>query len=179
MAELKVLFSKRQIDSKIRQLARRISRDYKGKDLAIIGVLKGSFIFVSDLVRKLSIPAMVDFIQPESFRILKRHSGKIELQKDIEIDIKGKHVLLVDDVVASGYTIDMFVRNLKKRKVASVAVCCLLDNEPRRKIRTNIKYRCFKLRYRKDRHRDRSVVGYGTGFDEHYRLLPYLAMIEF
>ncbi|OGB90367.1 hypoxanthine phosphoribosyltransferase [candidate division WOR-1 bacterium RIFCSPHIGHO2_01_FULL_53_15] len=171
MEKLKVLIPGSRLKKMIALLARRISKDYKGKDLVLIGVLKGAFVFLSDLMRELTIPVSLDFIQLSSYGAGTVSSGVIKIRKDIDLPIVDKHVLIVEDVIDYGYTLDYLLRFLANKKPASVRICALLDKPSRRKVKVAVDYSGFKLP-------DKFIVGYGLDFGEKYRNLPYIAAID-
>lgn len=167
----KVLISEQRLKKRVKQLARKISRDYKGKKLVLIGILKGAFVFMADLLREISIPVQVDFIQVSSYGASRKSSGVIKIKKDIDLPIVGKHVLLVEDIIDYGYTLDYLLRFVKAKKARSVKVCAMLDKPARRRVAVPIAYRGFEVP-------DKFVVGYGLDFAENSRNLPYIAAIR-
>jgi len=168
---MKVLIPKSKIARRIKQLAARISRDYSGKKLVLIGVLKGSFVFFSDLVRQLKIPIEMDFIQVASYGALKKSSGVIKIKKDVDIPLVGKHVLIIEDIVDLGYTMKYLLKFLKHKKPKSVKVCSLLDKPSRRKVKVHLAYKGFTVP-------DKFIVGYGLDWAERYRNLPDIRSIR-
>ena len=167
---MKVLVKKTQIQAKIKQLARRISKDYLSKDLILVGVLKGSFIFLADLARAITVPLEVDFIQVASYGAKATSSGVIKLKKEIDLPIEGKDVLIVEDIIDSGYTVAYLLHFIKHKKPRSLAVCALLDKPARRKVRVKIAYKGFTVP-------DRFMIGYGLDHDEACRNLPYIGYL--
>jgi hypoxanthine phosphoribosyltransferase len=168
---MKTMISKPRIQKRVAALARRISRDYRGKELVLIGVLKGGFVFLSDLIRQITIPVEIDFIQVASYGASLDSSGVIKIKKDIDLPIVGKHVLIVEDIVDYGYTMDYLLRFLKHKKPRSVKVCALLDKPSRRRISVPISYKGFTVP-------DKFILGYGLDFDEGYRNLPFISYLE-
>ncbi|KPJ64945.1 hypoxanthine phosphoribosyltransferase [candidate division WOR-1 bacterium DG_54_3] len=166
----KVLISQSRLQRKVRELARKISHDYKGKKMVLIGILKGAFVFMSDLLREINIPVQLDFIQVSSYGASKMSSGVIKIKKDIDLPISGKHVLLVEDIIDYGYTLDYLIRFLMAKKAKSVKVCVMLDKPARRKVEVPIAYKGFEVP-------DKFMVGYGLDFSEKYRGLPYVAYL--
>ena len=165
------LFSSPAIADRISRLSRNISRDYENIRPVIIGILKGSFIFLSDLVRQLSIDADIDFTQVSSYGASTVSSGRCELIKDITMDIAGRHVLVVDDIVDTGLTLE-YLRNIYElRKPASIKICCLIDKSSNRTRAITVDYAAFGLR-------DGFVVGYGLDLDGRYRGLPAIYRID-
>lgn len=171
MEKVKVLISKTKIQKKVAELARRISNDYKGRGLVLIGVLKGAFVFLSDLVRNLTIPVLIDFIQVASYGASTTSSGVIKIKKDIDLPIVDKDVLIVEDIVDYGYTMDYLLKFIGNKKPRTVKICALLDKPSRRRVEIPIDYRGFVVP-------DKFVVGYGLDFNENYRNLPYIGYLE-
>ena len=165
MADLVAVLKKKEIDSLVTTLAHRISSDYQDRELVLIGVLKGAFIFLSDLIRNLTIPAKVDFVRISSYGSKTSSSKHVRLTKDIEIDIKGKDVLIVEDIVDTGYSLKYLVEYLKQKQPQTVRVCTLIDKHERREIDVNIDYigRTVTKGF---------LVGYGLDYAEDYRNLP-------
>lgn len=166
----KILFDKETIEKRVKELALQISKDYKGKEVILVAILKGAIVFLSDLMRDLSIPVTVDFIQAFSYGASTTSSGTIEIKKDMDMDIAGKHVLIVEDIIDCGYTLDYIRKLLEKRKPASLKICCFLDKVSRRKVEVPLAYKGFEVP-------DKFVVGYGLDFAEKYRNLPYVATL--
>ena len=158
----KILISSLRIKSKIRELAGRISKDYRGKKLVLIGVLKGAFVFMADLIKEIEIPLELDFIQVSSYGASKTSSGVIKIKKDIDLPIVGKHVLLIEDIVDYGYTLNYLLKFMRNKKPKSVRICALLDKPSRREVEVPIAYRGFEVP-------DTFVVGYGLDFSEKFR----------
>ncbi|MDO9390931.1 MAG: hypoxanthine phosphoribosyltransferase [bacterium] len=167
----RVLISKARIQSKVKQMARKISSDYKGKDLILVGVLRGSFVFMADLVREISIPVEVDFIAVASYKGSTRTSGVVRLNHDLSTGIRGRHVLLLEDIVDSGLTLSYLLKNLRTRRPASIEVCTLLEKKDRRRMPVPVKYKGFNIP-------DKFVVGYGLDHNQLHRNLPYISWIE-
>ena len=174
LAKIKIskpLISQKKLQQKVRAIARQISRDYKGKKLVLVGILKGGFVFMSDLLRQISIPVEVDFIQVSSYGASKKSSGVIKIKKDIDLPIVGKHVLFVEDIIDYGYTLDYLLKFIKVKKPGSVKVCVMLDKPSRRKVAVPIAYKGFEVP-------DKFVFGYGLDLAEKYRNLPYVATVS-
>ena len=165
MPELVPVISKKEIDEKIAAVARQISEDYKDKDLVLIGVLKGAFIFLSDLARKLTIPAKIDFIGTSSYGSGTTSSGTIKITKDVGIDIKNKDVLIVEDIIDTGLTLAYLIDYIKSLGPATVKNCALLDKHERRETDIEPDYVCLTIA-------EGFLVGYGLDYDEDYRNLP-------
>jgi hypoxanthine phosphoribosyltransferase len=170
MEKVKVLISKSRVQKRVVELARRISRDYKGKDLVLIGILKGAFVFLSDLARNLSIPVAIDFIQVASYGASTTSSGVIKIKKDIDLPIVGKEVLVVEDIVDYGYTMDYLLKFIGRKKPKRAKVCALLDKPSRRRVWVPIDYKGFTVP-------DKFIVGYGLDYSEKYRNLPFIGYL--
>jgi len=169
--EKKILFSRDVIDRRVKELAARISEDYKERDLILIGVLKGAFVFMADLVRSMTIPCRIDFVRLASYGSGSTSQGEITMTKDIEIPVAGQDILVVEDIVDTGLTLSSFVENLRRRNPRSIKVCVFLDKRNRRKTVFEADYVGFTIA-------DGFVVGYGLDFDEQARFLPDVHLIE-
>jgi hypoxanthine phosphoribosyltransferase len=169
--EKEVLFSKEVIDRRVRELADAISHDYAGRELVVVGVLKGAFIFMADLIRALRIPCKVDFTQLASYGSGTVSSGDIVIKKDIGLPIDGRDVLIVEDIVDTGLTLSFLVAALKERAPRSLKVCVFLDKKMRRKVPFEADYTGFAID-------DGFVVGYGLDFNEQARFLPDVYVIK-
>ncbi|MEZ4635910.1 MAG: hypoxanthine phosphoribosyltransferase [Caldilineaceae bacterium] len=167
----RILYSEIEIEQRVLELGAAISADYAGRDPLLIGVLKGVFIFMADLYRALTIPAEVDFMSIASYSPTAQKQGMVQLIKDLETDISGRHVLFVEDMIDTGLTLNYLLRNLRAREPASLEVCTLFDKSRRRLIRLPIKYKGFDLP-------DSFVVGYGLDYRERYRNLPYVGLLK-
>jgi hypoxanthine phosphoribosyltransferase len=165
-----VLVSQQEIQGKVAELGERISADYAGEELLIIGLLRGAIVFVSDLMRTLSIPVRLDFIGISSYGTGTR-SGAVRLVMDLETDIAGRHVLVVEDIVDTGKTLSYLVENLKARQPKSLRICALLDKPDRREVPIDVDYVGFEIP-------DKFVVGYGLDFAEGYRNLPFVGVLK-
>lgn len=171
MSKLKVLVTREQLAAKTKELAERISKDYEGKDLLLVGVLKGGFIFLADLVRELTIDASIDFISCSSYGNSTVSSGIVRILKDIDYDITGKHVLLVEDLIDTGLTLTYLKDLFMAKHCASVKICTILDKPSRRKVNLEVDYQGIIIP-------DKFVVGYGLDYAEKYRNLPDVCVIE-
>src|SRR3954453_15759359 len=156
---------------KVADLGRQISRDYDGRDLLLVGVLKGAIFFLSDLMREISIPCELDFMAVASYGSATDSSGVVRILKDLDQSIEGRNVLIVEDIVDSGLTLQYLLRNLRARGPESVEVCALLTKPERRKIELEARYVGFEIP-------NRFAIGYGLDHDEHYRNLPFVAALE-
>ena len=165
MSDRKVVINKKQIHEKVDALAAQISADYSGKDLILTGVLNGAFIFLADLARAITIPHQIDFIRVASYGNSDSSSGTISLIKDIELDCKNKHVLLVEDIIDTGATLDWLTNKFNDRDAASVRICALINKKERRISDIPIDYIGFSL--------ERGfLVGYGLDYAQQHRHLP-------
>lgn len=168
----KVLIDESEIRLKVKEIGERISSDYVDKDLIVVSVLRGGVIFVADLIRELSIPVSVDFMAISSYGPSTDTSGVVKVLKDLEEDIVGRDVLIVEDIIDTGLTLNYLIKNLKSREPASLNVCVLLDKSARRIVENlPIKYKGFDVP-------DLFVVGYGLDFRQKYRNLPYVGILK-
>jgi hypoxanthine phosphoribosyltransferase len=165
------LFSADAVRRRVDALAARISSDYAGRDLLVIGILKGSWMFVADLVRRLTIPVMIDFMTVSSYGASTRTSGVVKIVTDLKSPLDGRDVLLVEDILDSGLTMRYLLDNLARRGPASLRVCVLMDKPARRRVEIRPDYIGFEVP-------DRFVVGYGADFAERFRNLPFIGYIE-
>lgn len=161
-ADLEVLISEKEIQAKVDELAETITRDYAGQDLLVVGILKGAFIFMADLVRHIRLPVTVDFMDMSSYGSSTRSSGEVRILKDLEKPIEGKHVLIVEDIVDTGLTLNYIAELLRNRSPKSVRICALLDKPSRRKVDIVPDYCGFTIP-------DHFVVGYGLDYNDQYR----------
>lgn len=168
---LEVLITTEKIVARIRELGAEIARDYSGRNPLLIGVLKGAFLFLSDLMRAIDIPLNVEFIAISSYGAEMRTSGEVRILKDLDVAIEGRHILVVEDIVDTGLTLSYLLANLKSRGAASVKLAALLDKYERREKEVPIDYLGFKIP-------DKFVVGYGLDFAEQYRNLPFIAVLK-
>lgn len=167
MPELYEVLSKEDIDKKVAAVARRISSDFKGSELVMIGVLKGSFVFLSDLARQLTIPVKIDFVGVSSYGDDVASSGRIQLNREIGIDIKEKNILVVEDIVDTGITINYLIDYLKSFNPLTISICTMIDKQQRRESEIRIDYACHEIQ-------EGFIVGYGLDYAENYRHLPEL-----
>ncbi len=168
MEELKLLVDRKTIAKRVEELGKEITKDYQGKELVLIGILKGAFVFLADLVRAIELPELkVDFVRLRSYGSSDETSGTVEITKDVELPVKGKHLLVVEDIVDTGLTLKFLLERLKALEPASVRVCCFVDKKERRRVDVRIDYRAFEVP-------KGFLVGYGLDFAERYRHLPGL-----
>lgn len=173
MAEhIRVMLSEKEVDARIKALGSQISREYEGKQIHLICVLKGGCFFLCELAKRITIPVSLDFMCVSSYGSGTESSGDITIIKDLDESIKGKDVLVVEDIVDSGRTLSCLMEKLKKREPASMRLCTLLDKPGRRVINVPVDYTGFSIP-------DEFVVGYGLDYDQKYRNLPYIGVVEF
>lgn len=165
------IVTQEQMRSRIRELGKQISADYVGKDLVLVGVLKGAYAFFADLARAIRIPVRIDFIIVTSYGTQVKTSGKVKLMTELTEKIKGRDVLLVEDIVDSGLTVQYLTKALAKQKPRSIKVCTLLSKPERRVVDVQLQYVGFKIP-------NQYVVGYGLDYQQKYRNLPYLAVLD-
>ena len=166
-----VLVDEDALRTRIAELGEEISSDYAGRDLLLIGVLKGAVFFMADLMRQLAVPCEVDFMAISSYGAATDSSGVVRILKDLDINIRGRDVLVVEDIIDSGLTLSYLVRNLAAREPASLEVCALLTKPERREMEVPVRYVGFEIP-------NRFVIGYGLDFGERYRNLPYVAVLS-
>lgn len=166
-----VLFTENQIKNRISELAQMINEDYEHKYPIFVGVLKGVFIFMADLLRQINIECDVDFLAISNYSNDARKRGVVRLVKDLDIPIEGRHVLFIEDVIDTGLTLNYILRNLQERSPASLEVCTLFDKPTRRLIELPIRYKGFDLP-------DKFIIGYGLDYNERYRNIPYVGLLK-
>lgn len=169
--DIDVLISEEKLNKKIEELGKIISRDYAGKTVKLICILKGSAFFCCELAKRITVPVMIDFMQVSSYGSGTKSSGKIEIKKDLDENIEGDHVIVVEDIIDSGNTLKRLIPMLLERKPADLAVCTLLDKPERREVEVDIKYNGFNIP-------DEFVVGFGLDFDQKYRNLPFVGVVN-
>jgi hypoxanthine phosphoribosyltransferase len=167
----RVLFTEEQIDRRIREVAAEISRNYSGKVVKLVGVLKGSVFFLTELARHIDIPVKVDFLAISSFSNRSGAPGVVRIAKDLDDSVEGDDVLLVEDIVDTGFTLRYLLQTLAGRAPNSLAVCTFLDRNSRRIVQVPVDYRCFEIP-------DRFVVGFGLDYNQLYRNLKYVAVMK-
>ena len=166
-----VLFSEAQLDAKVSELGARISKDYEGKNPLIVSVLKGSYVFMADLTRKITIPCNIDFMAVSSYGNGTKSTGEVQIIKDIGSKIDGRDLIIVEDILDSGVTLSFLMKILKARGANSIRLCTLLSKPERRKVDVPIDYLGFEIP-------DEFVVGYGLDYAEKYRNLPYIGILK-
>ena len=166
-----VLFSEDELRDKVRQMGAKISNDYSGRELILIGVLKGSVIFMSDLIKTISIPCKMDFMAVSSYGTSTETSGVVRILKDLDFEIQGKDVLIVEDIIDSGVTLKYLMKYLSARKPNSLEIACLLNKPDRRRVEIDVKYLGYDVP-------DHFLVGYGLDYAEKYRNLPFVGILK-
>lgn len=166
-----VLISCDELQKKTKEIGKKITQDYQGKDLMLVGVLKGAFMFLGDLAKNIEIPLTIDFMAVSSYGNSTESSGVVRILKDLEGSIEGKDILLVEDIIDTGLTLNYLVSNLRSRGAASVKICTLLDKPERRLVNVELAYKGFDIP-------DEFVVGYGIDFAEGYRNLPDICILK-
>jgi hypoxanthine phosphoribosyltransferase len=166
-----VLIEEDVLRARVVELGEEISRDYQGRELLLIGVLKGAVFFMADLMRQLTMPCEIDFMAISSYGASTDSSGVVRILKDLDINIEGRDVLVVEDIIDSGLTLSYLMRNLEAREPASLEVCALLTKPERREIDVPVRYVGFEIP-------NRFVIGYGLDFAERYRNLPYVGVLD-
>lgn len=167
----RILISAEQIQDRIREMGKQISSDYKGKRIVLISVLKGGFIFLADLIRSIALPLDIDFIAASSYPTSSKSTGTVRFVMDAEIDIQGRDVLIVEDVVDTGLTLEMICARLMTRRPASLKVCTLLNKASRRVAHVPLEYSGFDIE-------DHFVIGYGLDYAERFRNLPDIGIVD-
>jgi hypoxanthine phosphoribosyltransferase len=168
---MKVLIDEQKIKGRVEELGTQIAADYSDKDLVVIGILKGAVLFMADLIKKIDIPLSIDFMAVSSYGKSTRSSGVVRILKDLDEEIEGKDVLIVEDIVDTGLTLKFLAENILSRNPKSLKVCCLLDKPSRRKVSVSVDYVGFEIP-------DEFVVGYGLDYAQKHRNIPYIGVIE-
>lgn len=166
-----VLLSEEKIHKRIDEIGKEVSKDYEGKDLILVGILKGSVMFMADLMKKVTIPCSMDFMAVSSYGNSTKSSGVVRILKDLDSEIEGKNVLIVEDIIDTGTTLKYLMKYLKSKKPESIEIACLLDKPSRRKVDIDVKYIGFTIP-------DYFVVGFGLDYDEKYRNLPFVGVLK-
>ena len=166
-----ILVTSDQLREEIARIGERITADYAGKDLLLVGVLKGAIMFMVDLARSIDLPVTIDFMAVASYGASTQTSGIVRILKDLDNTIEGKHVLVVEDIIDSGLTLNYTLETLRARNPASLRVCALLNKKERRQVDVPVDYVCFEIP-------DEFVVGYGLDFNQIYRNLPFIGVLR-
>lgn len=171
LVQMEVLYDRDELKSKVAELGAKITEDYQGRELLVVGILKGAFIFMADLIREIQISLEVDFMDVSSYGISTSSSGEVRIIKDLEYSIQDKDVLIVEDIVDTGLTLKYIIEVLKTRNPRSIKICCLLDKPSRRKADIHPEYVGYSIP-------DRFVVGYGLDYAEQYRNYPAVCIVK-
>lgn len=166
------LFSSREIQKRVGELAQTLSDDYQDRDLLMVGVLKGAYIFMADLVKKMTIPVRMDFVRLSSYGHGSQSQGRIRVTKPVELPVAGQDILIVEDIIDTGLTLDFFTRSLREQNPRSIKICALVDKGERRELPVTINYVGFTVP-------EGFIVGYGLDYNEEYRQLPALYRLLF
>ncbi|HWR43508.1 hypoxanthine phosphoribosyltransferase [Sporomusa sp.] len=167
----KILFSEEELAARIKELGEAITADYAGKEILMIGILRGAVIFMADLARAINQTVAIDFMAVSSYGAATSSSGVVRILKDLDEDVENKHVLIVEDIIDSGLTLNYLMENLWSRKPASIKICTLLNKPDRRKVEVPIAYNGFTIP-------DYFVIGYGLDYAEKYRNLPFIGVLK-
>jgi hypoxanthine phosphoribosyltransferase len=168
---IKVFIDEKTLKDKVRELGDRITEDYQGRTPILIAILKGSFIFVADICRCIRVPVVFDFMAVSSYGNARVSSGIVRITKDLDTNIEDRDILIIEDIIDSGRTLNYLIKNLEARNPKSLEICALLDKDVPRKTINNVKYKGFEIP-------NKYVIGYGLDVDEKYRNLPYIGYIE-
>lgn len=166
-----LIYDQDQITERIKEMGLEITEDYKGKDLIVIGILRGAIFFMTDLLKEIELPVTIDFMALSSYGDSSKSSGVVRILKDLEEDIEGKDVLVVEDIVDTGLTLNYLIKNLENRGAKSVKVAALLDKPERRLVNVEVAYLGFHIK-------DEFIIGYGLDYAQDYRNLPYIASLK-
>lgn len=166
-----VLVTSEEIDAKVKELGKQITEDYRGKNLMLVGILKGAVIFMAELAKNIDMPILMDFMAVSSYGKSSTSTGVVRIIKDLDCSIEDKDILIIEDIIDTGLTLSYLTDNLKKRGAKSVKICTLLDKPDRRKAEVPVHYRGFLVP-------DEFVVGYGLDYAEQYRNLPFVAALK-
>lgn len=169
--KISVLIAEEDVDKKIREIAEKISKDYEGKTVTLICILKGSVFFTCELAKRITIPIKLDFMSVSSYGAGTESSGRVKIIKDLDDSVEGKDIIVIEDIIDSGRTLHYLMTLLSSRKPNSIKLCTLLDKPDRRVVPVDVDYTGFNIP-------DKFVVGYGLDYDQNYRNLPYIGVIE-
>lgn len=167
----KILITKEQLDSRIREIAAELDKEYAGRNPLMVCILKGAVMFFSDLTRAMTIPLAIDFMAISSYGAGTRSSGEVRMIKDLDSKIEGRDLIIVEDIMDSGYTLSYLKKALSSRMPSSIKICCLLDKPSRREVPIEPDYVCFEVE-------NQFVVGYGLDYDQKYRNLPEIGILK-
>ncbi|HML36657.1 MAG TPA: hypoxanthine phosphoribosyltransferase [Bacillota bacterium] len=166
-----VMITREQISQRVKELGKQISEDYKGQEILVIGILKGAVLFLSDLIREITVDTKIDFMAVTSYGASTKSSGVVRILKDLDTGIEDEHVIIVEDIIDSGVTLHYLRDYLMNRKPKSLKICTLLDKPERREVEIKSDYTGFEIE-------NKFIVGYGLDYDQKYRNLPYITCLE-
>ena len=166
-----VLYSREELSAKIAELGAAITKDYQGKDLLLVSILKGSVMVMADLMRAIDLPLQIDFMNVSSYGAGTETKGSVKILKDLDVDIKGKDLLIVEDILDSGVTLHNLMNLLRQREPKSIEICTLFSKPSRRQVEVYVKYMGYEIP-------DAFIVGYGLDYDERFRNLPYVGVLK-
>lgn len=166
-----VLYTTEQLSLKTKEIAEKINKDYEGKELILIGILKGSVMFMTDLIKEITIPCKIDFMDVSSYGNSSETSGVVRILKDLDFEIKGKHVIIVEDIIDTGITLKYLKKYLNSRNPASLEIACMLNKAEKRRADIDVKYIGYEVP-------DYFLVGYGMDYAENYRQFPYVGILK-
>lgn len=172
LEKIKVLLGEEEVNLRVKEIAAQINKDYEGKQIHMIGILKGGVYFMCELSKRLTVPVTLDFMSVSSYGDGTSSSGIVKIVKDLDHSLEGKDVLIVEDIIDSGRTLKHLVEILKQRNPESIRLCTLLDKPDRRVVEVDVDYSCFSIP-------DEFVVGFGLDYAQKYRNLPYIGIVEF
>lgn len=167
----KILYSEEKISEKVKEIAQLITKDYMGKEVLLVGVLKGANMFMCDLMRHIELPVTIDFMAVSSYGMATESSGVVKILKDLDNSIEGKNVIIIEDIIDTGLTLKYICKNLLSRKPSSLKICTLLDKPERRTAEIIVDYKGFDIP-------DEFIVGYGIDYAEKFRNLPYIGILD-
>ena len=170
--KIRVLLTEEEVNKKISEVAAQINKDYEGKEVHLICILKGGVFFTCELAKRITVPVTMDFMQCSSYGGDTKSSGIVRIVKDLDENIEGKEVIIIEDIIDSGRTLSHLKKLLGQRNPASLKICTLLDKPERRVVDVDVEYVGFQIE-------DKFVVGYGLDYDQQYRNLPYIGVVEF
>ena len=169
--KIRVMITEEEVDAKIRELAAQITKDYEGKEVHLVCILKGSIFFTCELAKRIDLPVTLDFMSVSSYGDGTESTGRVKIVKDLDENIEGKHVIVIEDIIDTGRTLSHLMEVLKVRKPETLKLCTLLDKPSRRVVDVDVDYTGFEIP-------DEFVVGYGLDFAQKYRNLPYIGVVE-
>lgn len=170
--KIKVMLSEEELAGRIRELGAEISKDYEGEEIFLVGILKGAAFFATELAKRITVPVIIDFMSTSSYGAGTASSGEVRITKELDLDMTGKNVLIAEDIIDSGNTLSYLLQYFKDKGAKSVRLATMLDKPDRREVDVKVDYNGFTIP-------DEFVVGYGLDYDQRYRNLPYIGIVEF